>query len=231
MTQPHSHICHIVVAGGSGSRFGAELPKQLCPLMGRPVLMHTIDSFRAATPGAQIIVAMHPAYMDVWRDMCAESSYASPLVVAGGSTRWESVRNALAAVDSQADVITVHDAARPLVDPSLIRRVVSAVESGATGAIPVIAVTDSLRRVNGESGASQAADRSQFRAVQTPQGFPARLLRKAYSLPFSPGFTDDASVMEAAGFGPLTLVEGSPYNIKITHPADIEIAALLASHL
>ncbi|MCM1483042.1 MAG: 2-C-methyl-D-erythritol 4-phosphate cytidylyltransferase [Muribaculaceae bacterium] len=220
-------LCIIIVAGGTGSRFGSELPKQFCELAGRPVLMHTIDRLRKAAPEAGMVIAMHRDYMDMWHTICREVGFTSPPTVIGGSTRWESVRNALAAVPQSAGMIAVHDAARPLVEKPVMDRLLGAVRSGAHGAIPAVAVTDSLRMVTAHG--SESVDRTRYRAVQTPQLFQASLLRRAYELPWRPEFTDDASVMESAGFGELRLVEGSPVNIKITHPADLEIAALLCS--
>lgn len=226
-----SRICHIIVAGGSGTRFGSQLPKQLCDLDGRPVLMRAVESLLSATPGADAVIAMHPEYMELWYDLCRRHQFESPSLVAGGASRWESVRNALAAVPHDCDVITVHDGARPVVPAGVILSVVEAVENGAPGAVPVTPVTESLRMLDVADGKSVAVDRSLYRAVQTPQGFRADLLRRAYGLPYSPMFTDDASVMEAAGFCPLALTEGSHLNIKITHPADLAVAALYLNHL
>ncbi len=219
----NSGICHVIVAAGSGSRFGGSLPKQFCMLGSRPVLMETIGRMRRA--GGDLLLVISSDMEDMWRDMCLRHSFESPVTVAGGSTRWESVRNALAhPLALNASVITVHDGARPLPDTDLIDRVTS-IPDGVDGNIPVIAVTDSLRRCRAD-GSSEAVDRSLYRAVQTPQAFRGDSLRKAYSLPYSPKFTDDASVMEAAGFTRLQMVEGNPRNIKITRPGDIDIALI-----
>lgn len=220
-----SKVCYIVVAGGSGSRFGGELPKQFCELRGVPVVMHAIEALRRATPGAAIVMSLNPDYEKIWRELCEKHHFESPTTVGGGSTRWESVRNALAVAPSDADIIAVHDGARPVVETWVARGAVAAVESGAVGAVPVVAVTDSLRRI-GDEGESESVDRSCFRAVQTPQAFLATALREAYGRGYRSEFTDDASVVEAAGYGPIVLCEGSDRNIKITHPADIEIASM-----
>lgn len=209
------------MAAGSGSRFGADRPKQFCDLGDRPVVMTTIERLRRC--GGDIVLVLSPDWTGPWNEMCSLHSFTSPRVVTGGATRWESVRRGLEAVSPEARVITVHDGARPVVEPDLVRRLVEAVTSGADGAIPVTPMTDSLRRVNSD-GSSCAVDRAPLRAVQTPQVFPADRLRRAYTLPYRPDFTDDASVIEAAGFTRLVLVEGSPRNIKITRPGDIEIA-------
>lgn len=214
-------ILHIIVAAGTGSRFGGALPKQFCLLAGRPVLMETIDRLRSYGRGKIVIVISSPM-IDFWHKLCAQYSFVSPDIVEGGSTRYDSVRNAITAYGNEAKIITVHDGARPLAGPDIMERVVSAIESGAEGVVPAIPVTDSLRRIS-SGGISEAVDRAMFRAIQTPQAFSGALLRKAYSLPYRPDFTDDASVAEATGAS-IAIVEGSPQNIKITHPADIVLA-------
>lgn len=216
------HIYNIIVAAGSGSRFGAALPKQYCLMNGRPVLMHTIENMRVALPDSHIVLVLNKDFVDYWAELCEQYSFVSPRVVVGGDSRWQSVKNAVDTIPREAEVITVHDGARPIVDRMMVERLIAALD-GAPGAIPVVSVTDSLRRVN-EQG-SAPVDRSQYKAVQTPQAFHADKLVAAYSLPFNPTFTDDASVMAALG-NDVALVEGDTYNIKITNPLDIEIAQL-----
>ena len=212
----------IILAAGTGSRFGGKLPKQFCLMAGRPLLMHTIDGMRRALPGAKITVVLASSMMVYWKELCRQYGYQTP----GGATRWESVRNAVL-LDSpygEKEIILVHDGARPLVDKRMVEMLVdSARLVGAV--IPVVAVTDSLRHLDGK-GLSHSVDRSKFVSVQTPQAFDAQLLCEAYGQPFSPAFTDDASVVEALGHN-ITLVEGSSSNIKITNPGDIETAELL----
>lgn len=215
-------VCHIIVAAGTGSRFGGRLPKQFCEMKdGRPVLMTTLDRME----GDKVLVISREMEQ-LWRELCERNGFSSPRIVFGGATRWESVKNALATIPGGYDVITVHDGARPLVDRELIERVVSPLleDNSLDGTIPAVEVTDSLREITSEG--NHAADRRRFRAVQTPQGFRAELLREAYLLPYRETFTDDASVMEAAGYSRLKLVEGDPKNIKITRPGDIEIAEI-----
>lgn len=217
----------IIVAGGTGSRFAGALPKQFCRIGGKPMLMHTISSVRRAFPGSGIVIAMHSSFMDLWDEVCREFGYVSPIVVEGGATRWESVKKALVAVPADASYVAVHDAARPVLSPEIGRSVAEALERGHQGALPVVAVTDSLRVVTEEG--SKAVDRSAYRAVQTPQVFRAGLLRDAYSRPYQSSFTDDASVMEAAGFTDIELVEGDSQNIKVTNPGDDKIAEMYLS--
>ena len=216
------HIYNIIVAAGSGSRFGAALPKQYCLMNGRPVLMHTIENMRVALPDSHIVLVLNKDFVDYWAELCEQYSFVSPRVVVGGDSRWQSVKNAVDTIPREAEVITVHDGARPIVDRMMVERLIAALDD-APGAIPVVSVTDSLRCVN-EQG-SAPVDRSQYKAVQTPQAFHADKLVEAYSLPFNPTFTDDASVMAALG-NDVALVEGDTYNIKITNPLDIEIAQL-----
>lgn len=215
------HIAVIIVAAGSGSRYGAALPKQFCLLEGRPVLMHTIDGLRRALPQARFVLVLSAAMTDYWQQLCDADGFASPPVVAGGATRWESVRNALPTV-ADSDIVLVHDGARPVVDAAMVARVVDgAVCAGA--AIPVVTVTDSLRCRTPDG--TRAVDRSRFVAVQTPQGFDTSVLEAAYAQPFSPAFTDDASVVEAYGHD-VTTVDGDVHNIKITNPGDIDVARI-----
>ncbi|MCH5325669.1 MAG: 2-C-methyl-D-erythritol 4-phosphate cytidylyltransferase [Duncaniella sp.] len=213
---------HIIVAAGSGSRYGGTLPKQYCPLWGRPVLMTTIERLAAAAPGAEIIVVVSGAMAEEWSAMCREHSFSHPHRIAfGGATRAESVRNALALVDAErVGWISVHDAARPMVTPALFGRLLEALP-GADGVIPAVPVTDSLRLLSAD-GASRSVDRSLYRAVQTPQLFDGRKLIAANRQPLRPEFTDDATVMEAAGYTNLRLAEGDPANIKITIAGDIK---------
>jgi 2-C-methyl-D-erythritol 4-phosphate cytidylyltransferase len=202
----------IVVAAGSGSRFGR--PKQYEALAGRPVLDWSVGAARAAAggPGDGVVVVVPP-------ERAAEPAPGADTVVGGGATRSSSVRAGLAAVPGDAEVVVVHDGARPLADVELFARVVGAVRDGADGAVPAVDVTDTLRHRSG-----RAVDRNGLVAVQTPQAFRASALRRAHAA--EPEATDDASLVEAAG-GKVVVVEGSPANLKITRPVDLAIAEAL----
>ncbi|MBD5266076.1 MAG: 2-C-methyl-D-erythritol 4-phosphate cytidylyltransferase [Bacteroides sp.] len=217
---------HIVVAAGSGSRYGGNLPKQFCDLAGRPLLMTTLEQLHAATPDWRLIVVLSPDMTEEWEKMCVSHNFTLPhLITSGGATRAHSVKNALALLpDSPTGFVSIHDAARPVVSKNLIANLLEGLE-GADGVIPATPVTDSIRRLNAD-GSSVAVDRSELRAVQTPQIFPASRLLAAYRQELRPTFTDDASVMEAAGFTDLRLVSGDPHNIKVTNPGDMAIAEL-----
>lgn len=193
------------------------------------MLMHTIEAIRRATDNAAITLVLSHDMRNFWAELCSQHNFQSPQVIDGGATRWHSVKNAIEAIKSaDSDIIMVHDGARPIVDTETVLRLIAAADS--TGAaIPVTAVTDSLRVLaepNAPTG--KAVNRALYRAVQTPQAFRATTLIEAYNLPYTTLFTDDASVVEAAGKA-VTLVEGSPQNIKITNPGDIEIAELYLS--
>ncbi len=216
----------IIVAGGSGTRFGAELPKQFLNLKGQPILMRTIQAFG---DGFDVIVTLPEGQMELWRQLCEKFNFAVPhSVVAGGETRWHSVKNALDSIGDVdgVDVIAVHDGVRPMVTAEIISRTLEAARRDGA-AIPVVALNDSVRQVDGDD--SHALDRSSLRAVQTPQVFDARLLVDAYQQPYDPTFTDDASVVEKFGRH-VTLVEGDPMNLKITRPMDLALAEYLLNH-
>lgn len=217
----------IIVAGGSGTRFGAELPKQFLELGGKPILMRSIEAFaNSGNCPVDVIVTLPSDQMDLWQLLCDRYGFGVPhRVVPGGETRWHSVKHALDSMGdvNEVDIIAVHDGVRPMVTADVICRTIAAARRDGA-AIPVVALNDSVRQVVGE--ASHALDRSTLRAVQTPQAFDARLLLDAYSLPYQPTFTDDASVVEQLGH-PITLVEGDPHNLKITRPMDLALAEYL----
>lgn len=225
MTENNSKRYAIIVAGGSGKRFGSEMPKQFLPLDGKAVLMRTIEKFDQA--GATIVVVLPTEHQEFWMTMCKESNFAVTHTIAtGGKTRFESVKNGIAAIEDLADgdLVAVHDGVRPLASVELINRCYdNAQETGS--AIPVVNPSDSIRQVM-DNGCSKQLLRSSLRAVQTPQTFRAEWLKGAYDVEESPLFTDDASVVESAGHQ-VTLVEGEVTNIKITTPIDMVVASEL----
>jgi 2-C-methyl-D-erythritol 4-phosphate cytidylyltransferase len=215
----------IIVAGGVGQRMGATIPKQFMMLGQEPVLARTINLFSEALPKAELVVVLPEEHIALWRNIAARFDVAPHKIASGGKERFDSVKSGLAALSDEVETIAVHDAVRPLATKKLIIRLALEAENAAA-VIPVIAPHDSIRQVEGER--SYIVDRSQLRMVQTPQFFQAEVLRRAYEQSFSPLFTDDASVVEAAG-GEVTLIEGEVQNIKITTPIDLTIAeAILA---
>lgn len=217
----------VIVAGGEGTRLGGGLPKQFRELKGRPVLWWSLKAFHDEDPTTHLRVVLHPRFFEQWQTLfhsLPEEEQFSHEVVAGGSSRTASVKNGIAAVPSSPEaLIAVHDAARPLVSVDMIARGWAAAGK-AGGAVPGVAVTDSLRHLNDQG--SEAVDRSEYVAVQTPQVFRADLLKGAYALQPDAIFSDDASAYEAAGGRPV-LFQGSPVNMKVTNPGDLEIAEVL----
>ncbi len=198
----------IVVAAGSGTRFGAV--KQVRPLGDRRVIDHAVDRARRACDGVVVAVP---------RD--AEWDLAGVTVVTGGATRSASVRGALAAVPDDAEIVVVHDAARPLATEALFAAVVAAVRAGADGAVPGLPVADTVKRT-ADGIVIETVPREGLVTVQTPQAFRASVLRAAHER--EPEGTDDAAVVESAG-GRVVVVAGERTNLKITEPEDLARAA------
>lgn len=205
----------IVVAAGAGRRFGA--PKQHVELAGVTVLGRSLVSALSACDGVVVCLAPDDPLLD------AASMPDGVVVVEGGASRSRSVANGLEAVPDAATVVLVHDAARPLASPDLFRRVVAAVRAGADAVVPAVPVIDTIRELDGGT-----LDRDRLRAVQTPQGFAATVLRSAYRR--GGEATDDASLVEASG-GTVVLIKGERANLKITEPIDLDVAAALAERL
>lgn len=215
----------IIVAGGAGTRFGGRIPKQFALLGGVPVLARTINSFAKALPGAPIVVVLPVAHVEFWHNLCARFDVAPHTVAEGGEERFFSVRNGLAALPDDIGLIAVQDGVRPLASLRLIRRTAATAAEYGT-AVPVIEPADSYRSTDG--GISHPIDRRCLRIVQTPQIFRAGLLREAYGTDYRPEFTDDASVVEAAGRS-IRLCDGERQNFKITTPEDFAVAEALLS--
>jgi 2-C-methyl-D-erythritol 4-phosphate cytidylyltransferase len=218
----------ILVAGGSGQRMGAPVPKQFLLLQGEPVLAHTLRCFAAPRLAVQeLIVVLPEAEIETWKRLCQEHTIAVPhRLVSGGATRWASVKAGLAALKSYpTGLIAVHDGVRPLVSAAVIERTYAAAATHAAAAAAV-QPKDSVRQVSQHG--SVALNRQRLRLMQTPQTFDLDLLRRAYALPELTTFTDDATVVE--DLCRVQLVEGDYRNLKITTPEDLVIAeALLAS--
>ena len=213
----------IIVAGGTGSRMNTELPKQLMEINNKPVIVYSIEKFLSFNKDMQVIISLHKDYFDLFEKIRAKYNLTNIEVVQGGETRFQSVKNALALLKKDISVVGVHDAARPLVSLQTIQNAFNVAEKEGA-AIPVIDMNESLREVDGN--ASKAVDRTKFKVVQTPQCFKKNFLLEAYKQPYSPLFTDDASVVEKVGHT-ITLTEGNKENIKITYPQDISIAQML----
>lgn len=224
-------IGFIIVAGGSGLRMGAGIPKQFLPLGGRPVLLRTMEAIAAAVPEAETVVVLPAAHIGTLHELCERFGCTVRYrATAGGASRFESVEAGLKALPDDCSLIAVHDGVRPLVTADMIRRGLDCARTNRT-AVPVIPVTDTIREVTAE-GSSHTIDRSKLRAVQTPQIFDGELLRRAYrdaaAMNDKSRFTDDASVVEHFGTA-ISLYEGSRENLKLTTPADMTIAEAILS--
>lgn len=229
----------IIVAGGKGLRMGGDIPKQFLPIGGKPILMRTLERFRAYSETLQIILVLPKDQHDYWLQLCKEYHFPLPstgeaekglyLMTDGGETRFHSVQHGLALIPDDAQgVVGVHDGVRPFPSIEVIRNCYETART-AKAVIPVIPVVETLRHVESEefrSSLSKTVPRSDYRLVQTPQTFDIQLLKAANQQPYNDNFTDDASVVESYGY-PITLVEGNRENIKITTPYDLKIAEVL----
>ncbi|HOG05992.1 MAG TPA: 2-C-methyl-D-erythritol 4-phosphate cytidylyltransferase [Paludibacter sp.] len=223
-----SHSIHkkpktvIIVAGGTGKRMQADIPKQFIELKSKPILMHTIEVFVKYDHHINIIVVLPENQMAVWKQMCKKYNFnIAHQMVAGGATRFDSVKNGLELAPDEG-LVAVHDGVRPLVSVQTIHRCFEMAERTGT-AIPVIDIVESIRKI--EENDNEAVDRNLYKAVQTPQVFEAQILKAAYRQDYVPTFTDDASVVEAFGHK-ISIVEGNKENIKITTPLDLGIGEL-----
>ena len=204
---------------------GSDLPKQFLPVKGKPLLMHTLERFYRWDPAAEIILVIPEDQEEYWDMLCREIDCIVPHRIApGGETRFHSVKNGLE-LTTHPSLIAVHDGVRPFVSDAVISRCFD-VASSHGAAIPVLPVVESLRRITPEGSA--AVNREEYVSVQTPQVFRSEIIYEAYQQGYSLHFTDDASVVEAAGF-PVKLVQGNPENIKITTPQDLAVAQFLLS--
>ena len=200
----------VVVAAGSGTRFGAR--KQFLDLGGVRVIDHTVATAAAHSDGVVVVLPADAL------DAPTAPLDTELVIVAGGDTRSASVRNGLAAVPAECEVVLVHDGARPMASAGVYERVIAAVQAGAAGVVPAVPVADSIRHRD-----LGAVDRTPLVAVQTPQGFDAATLRAAHAS--GADASDDATLVEAAGHE-VVIVDGDPRNLKLTTPFDLEVARL-----
>ena len=213
----------LIVAGGSGKRMGAEIPKQFLELAGRPVLMHTIERFKSFNDAIEIITVLPENQLRHWLELQEKYSFTIPqTLVKGGSHRFFSVRNGLKFVNVPG-LVAIHDGVRPFVSIDTIRRCFETAEK-LGNAVPSISPTESLRILT-EQG-SVPVNRMHVKQIQTPQVFNAELIKKAYLQEYKPEFTDDATVLGKTG-EKINLIDGNRENIKITNPEDLLISTAL----
>ena len=215
----------IIVAAGSGTRFGADMPKQFLEISGKPVLIHTLEKFEDCAAIDEIVLVLSAAEIEKFRSSLTRYNLRKPLkIVAGGESRAESVLSGLNSVDAaRAEIIAVHDGARPLVSVGEITATIeTAKQCGA--ACLVAPVTDTIKEV-AKGKIVGTIDRSRLRRALTPQTFRYEILRKAYGQNDLSAATDECSLVEKLGYE-IAFVEGSAKNIKITHAEDLRVAEL-----
>ncbi|SMD14248.1 2-C-methyl-D-erythritol 4-phosphate cytidylyltransferase [Sporomusa malonica] len=224
-------VCFIIAAAGQGKRMGGGINKVFIPLLGKPVLAHTILAACAALDVGCLVVTAAAEEVDSMKLLLAELYTPVPWqVVAGGSERQHSIANALKVIPDSAEIIVVHDGARPLVEPSLFNQAVAAARQHQA-AIVAVPVKDTIKSADTAGWVSGTPDRRTLWAVQTPQAFEAGLLKAAYEQAARDGYlgTDDATLVERMGVK-VKVVPGNYQNIKITTPEDLSVAGILLAN-
>ena len=213
-------VVAVVVAAGSGTRLGGKVPKALLSVGGRPLVFVAVEGALASPMISSVIVAAPPGFESQVREACA-SLVGSVVVVTGGDTRQRSVASGMDAADAGADVVVVHDAARPFASAVLFASVVEAVRAGADAAVPVLPLVDTVKRIR-DGSIVGTEPRDELALAQTPQACRAQLLRDALAKADEAGldFTDDAGLLEWAGAS-IRTVAGEPRNFKVTTPEDL----------
>lgn len=216
----------VLVAGGRGTRMGAPISKQYLPIAGLPILMHTLSVFHQVDSATELILVIPKDDFAYWKELCDKFQFQIPhQLVAGGNSRFQSVKNGISAISFEEGLVAIHDGVRPFVNESVIQESFDkAAETGS--AVAVVALKDSIRKLT-DDGKNFYQERQYFRLVQTPQTFDLKRIRKAFQVTELPQFTDDATVYEHQGWE-VTLISGNPDNIKITTPEDMDYAAYLA---
>lgn len=206
----------------------ADVPKQFLDMNGKPILLRTIELFLNLPLPLEIILVLPPSHIQFWKDYYQKNNLYFPhTIVSGGMTRFHSVRAALEEVPDGA-VVAVHDGVRPIVpDEMLMNLLTYPLDDRCAGVIPVVPVVESLRKKDfdqdGIQTGSHPVAREDYVLVQTPQVFDSTRLKLAYKKPYSPAFTDDATVMESSGYS-FDMVDGSKFNLKITTQDDLDFA-------
>jgi len=220
----------VIAAGGTGTRMNSSVPKQFLEIAGKPILLHTIESIASIEEVLQIVIALPPEHIAAAEAIVRRQPMRIEILcVPGGPNRQESVRCGVLHTRQDVDVIMVHDAVRPVCHRDLVLRVLDAAwKKGA--AVPGLPATETIQRISRKGRVLATPPRQELYAIQTPQAFHADILKSALEKAHREGFlgTDESSIVRWAGH-PVTVVPGSPDNIKITRPLDLEIAKLLIS--
>ncbi len=220
------------MAAGSGTRMGAQIPKQFLEIGGKAILQRTVEAFLKACPEINVVTVLPKDHIGYWKNYCLEHNFICPqILVPGGITRFHSVRNALERIPSGA-MVAVHDGVRPLVSPELIEEMLDKAEN-VPALIPVTPCVDTIKVLEkkGEELVTipgAVADRSVLYGAQTPQIFHSEVIKEAYSMAYDTAFTDDASVVEKYGKS-LSYIIGERLNIKITTADDLLLAEAVLS--
>lgn len=216
----------IIVAAGKGKRMEERVPKQFLLLKNKPLLMYSIEAFHKQNENTHIVLVLNEAVRELWKSLCREHNFTiSHTLISGGKERFDSVKNGLNFILNKEDridelLIAIHDGARPLISSDLIDRTF-ALAKEKNCVVPAIQSPDSIRIK--ENGTTSSLPREKVFMIQTPQIFSAPILKEAYDQEYDSGFTDDASVVEKAGY-PIYLIDGDIQNIKITYPSDMALA-------
>ncbi len=214
----------IITAGGIGKRMGSDIPKQFISVAGKPILLHTMERFHSFDPTAQMIITLPADWHQFWREILEDLNCTiQHELVEGGKERFHSIQQAL--TKCVGEVVFIHDGVRPLVSVETLQRCEKSVIEFGT-AVPVLPLKESLRKMNAEH--SQAVRRDDYFTVQTPQCFRCDMLKEAYSRDYHDSITDDASLLEEAGF-PIHLVQGNEENLKVTTALDLKWLHFLMS--
>ena len=222
----------IVMAAGSGTRMGGDIPKQFMELEGKAVLQRTIEVFLKAVPDIKVITVLQESYIEYWRNYCLEHNFMCPQVlVKGGITRFHSVKNALAKIPDGA-LVAVHDGVRPLVSVPFLKDIFEKAED-VPALIPVLPCVDTMKVLHRKgdelvTAEGESVDRSVLFAAQTPQMFHSEILKQAYDQAYDTAFTDDASVVLKNGKN-LSYLSGERFNIKLTTQDDFVLAKAILS--
>jgi len=215
----------IIVAGGTGIRMKGPIPKQFIEINGKPVIIYSLEAFYKFDNSIHFIIALHSDYFSIWEKIIRNYPVFSGIkIVPGGESRFHSVLNAVNMIEGES-LVAIHDAVRPLVSRETISRCFKTAETDGC-AIPCLEINESVREIT--STGTKPVNRDKLRNIQTPQVFRSDILRKAYKQKYQINFTDDATVVEKAGYK-ITLVEGNRENIKITTKEDLFLAETLLS--
>jgi 2-C-methyl-D-erythritol 4-phosphate cytidylyltransferase len=210
----------VIVAGGSGSRMGSEMPKQFLELEGKPILMHTLERLYSFTPNSTFVLVLPKIQFEYWHTLCEKHQFKFNYnLVEGGDNRFQSVKNGLSKISANS-LVAIHDGVRPFINKNVFENCMQEAKNNGA-AIPTLPITDSIRELSNNS--SKTRDRNLFVSVQTPQCFQSNIILESYQQEFKQSFTDDASVVENNGHE-VSLIKGNKENIKITTPEDLKVA-------